>query len=311
MTETVRVDSEKCWSVLKETLLRNTPESGTFQTPVRGLLFHRHTGNEEPKPRFYQPVIIVVAQGKKWVKIDAEEYQYGENAYFVTGVDMPAASCVMEASKERPYLSFSLSLDTGLLASLAAKAPSPSNSGALSRGAAVHAVEPDLLDAFLRLTELAEKPEQVPVMAELLLREIHYRLLAGPFGGILRTLNTFGSQGNQIVRAISWLKDNYKAPLRVEDLAGRMNMATSTFHKYFKDITTLSPLQYQKRLRLDEARRLMLSEGHDVTRAAFAVGYESATQFIREYKRLFGESPRKDVVRMRSLATEGPHYARA
>lgn len=184
----------------------------------------------------------------------------------------------------------SLNLDAARIANLAARVPPPSPGDAAPRGAAVQAVGPGLLDAFLRLLELTETPEHIPVMENLLLDEIHYRLLAGPFGGILRSLNTLGSQGNQISRAISWLKENYKEPLRVEKLAGQTNMAPSTFHKYFKQITTLSPLQYQKRLRLSEAQRLMLSGGHDVTQAAFAVGYESPTQFIREYKRLFGQS---------------------
>ena len=156
-------------------------------------------------------------------------------------------------------------------------------------------MEADLLDAFVRLAEAAQQPQPVPVLEELLMREIHYRLLVGPFGGILRTLNTFGSQGHQITRAIAWLRENYRKPLAVEELAGRVNMAPSTFHKYFKGITTLSPLQYQKRLRLGEAQRLMLSQGYDVTQAALSVGYESATQFIREYKRLFGEPPKRNI----------------
>jgi AraC-like DNA-binding protein len=250
-------------------------------------------------------VIIVVAQGKKLIKIGAKEHHYGENICFVSGVDMPVTSCVMEASEEKPYLSMSLYLDTGLIASLASKVPpSPGHGGGIALGAMTQEVEPDLLDAFLRLVELTDKPKQIPIMKELLLREIHYRLLAGPFGSILRSLNTLGSQGNQISQAISWLKDNYKEPLMVEDLASRSNMATSTFHKYFKDITTLSPLQYQKRLRLGEAQRLMLAEGADVTQAAMAVGYESATQFIREYKRLFGEPPRRNVMHIR-CTTQG------
>ncbi len=201
----------------------------------------------------------------------------------------------MEASPEKPYLSLSLSLDTGLIAALASRVP-PSGRLPLSfRGATAQKVEADLLDAFVRLAEAAQQPQPVPVLEELLMREIHYRLLVGPFGGILRTLNTFGSQGHQITRAIAWLRENYRKPLAVEELAGRVNMAPSTFHKYFKGITTLSPLQYQKRLRLGEAQRLMLSQGYDVTQAALSVGYESATQFIREYKRLFGEPPKRNI----------------
>ena len=259
--------------------------------------------NAAPKPHFYEPVIIVVAQGKKLVKVGTEERHYGENVCFICGVDMPVSSCVMEASEAKPYLSMSLKLDTGLIASLASQVPPAASDAAVYRGAAMQVVEPDLLDAFVRLAELTEKPEQVPVMRDMLLREIHYRLLAGSFGNALHSLNTLGSQGHQITRAIAWLKEFYKEPLLVEDLARRSHMATSTFHKYFKNITTLSPLQYQKQLRLGEAQRLMLSEGYDVTQAAMSVGYESATQFIREYKRLYGDPPRRNVMSMKYAAS--------
>lgn len=303
MTE-VRVNKDKSWSMLKTKLLENTPrDSGSYSTGITGLTFHRYTDNEAPKPHFFQPVIIVVVQGEKWVRVGDEEYRFGDNLYFMTGVDMPASSCVMDASAEKPYLSLSLDLDPGLIASLAFKTPPASiNGGGLSKGAVVQDVAPDLLDALLRLVELTEKPAQIPVMAELLLREIHYRLLDSPYGEILRKLNSFGTQSNQITRSIAWLKDHFTEPLLVEELAVRMHMAPSTFHKYFKEVTTLSPLQYQKRLRLNEAQRLMFSQGFTVAEAAFAVGYESATQFMREYKRLFGKSPRKDVLKMQSAA---------
>ena len=299
MAENRHVDVDRNWAVLRAKLLDGAPGAGNYPTAVKGFVLHCNTSSADPWPNFYQPVIIVVAQGRKLVRIGGDEYHYGENVCFVAGVDMPVTSCVMEASEEKPYLSMSLNLDAARLAILAARVPPSSAGDAAPRGAAVQAVGPGLLDAFLRLLELTETPEHIPVMENLLLDEIHYRLLASPFGGILRSFNTLGSQGNQISRAISWLKENYKEPLRVEKLAGQTNMAPSTFHKYFKQITTLSPLQYQKRLRLSEAQRLMLSGGHDVTQAAFAVGYESPTQFIREYKRLFGNPPRRNVMRMK------------
>lgn len=306
MTETGRVHADAAWALLRTAILRHTASgSGTSPTAVKGLAFHRYERGEDPKPHFFRPVIIVVAQGKKWVRIGAEEYRYGENACFIAGVDMPAASCVMEASTEKPYLSLSLDLDAGLIASLASGMPPAANPSGASQGAVIQEVEPDLLDAFARLAELSDKPDQIPVMEELLLREIHFRLLAGPFGNALRALNAFGTQAGQITRAIAWLKENFKETLPVEALAARSNMAPSTFHKYFKEITTLSPLQYQKRLRLDEARRLMLTDGYDVTRAALAVGYESATQFNREYKRLFGEPPRRNIAHIRNTVRAG------
>lgn len=309
MTRAIRVNTGNSWAILRDIILRNTASrSESYITPIKGFEFHRQVSNADPKPHFYEPVIIVVVQGKKLVKIGAEEHHYGENICFVCGVDMPVSSCIMEASEETPYLSMSLKLNTGLIASLASQIPSPSDSK-VYRGAGTQEVDPDLLDAFVRLAELTEKPEQILVMRDMLMREIHYRLLAGAFGNTLRSLNTLGSQGHQITKAIAWLKEFYKEPLLVEDLANRSHMAPSTFHKYFKRITTLSPLQYQKRLRLGEAQRLMLSEGYDVTQAAMAVGYESATQFIREYKRLFGDPPRRNVMSMKNIAKGAPQWA--
>lgn len=304
--ENNRVDTEKSWRLLREGILRNTLSgSGAYKTEIEGFVVYRHINNQYPKPQFFQPVIIVVAQGEKLVRIGNEEFKYGGNICFVAGTDMPLSSCVMQASEERPCLSMSLNLNTDIIASLATRIPPPiESSGSITAGAMIQKVDPDLLDAFLRLLELAQKPQQIPIMQELLIQEIHYRLLTGPFGHILRTLNTAGSHGHQVSQAISWLKDNYKEPLLVEKLAGRSNMAPSTFYRYFKDVTTLSPLQYQKRLRLIEAQRLMLMESYDVTEAALTVGYESSSQFIREYKRLFGEPPRRNIVHLKNMAQD-------
>lgn len=303
MTQSNRIDFEKSRTALKNILLQRLHGVGDFPTPIEGFVLHRYTNGETPKPRIYDPKIIIVAQGKKWVRIGARDIPYGDNSCFIAGINMPVSSCVMEACEERPYLSVSLDLDKSLIAALSAKA-SPSTTAETgvhaATGAVVQEISPELLDAFLRLLELLDQPDQAHVLGPLVCQEIHYRLLTSPFGGHLRMLNTLGSQSNQISRAIAWLKENFTQTLHVEELANQCNMAPSTFHKHFKEITTLSPLQYQKRLRLTEAQRLMLAAEHDATQAAFAVGYESATQFSREYKRLFGESPRKDVVSMRA-----------
>ena len=304
MAQNYRVNFEKSRAALREILLRRMPENGSYETSVEGLVLHRFNGSADPKPQIYEPMIIVVAQGKKRVRIGATDIAYGENTCFVSGVNMPVSSCVVEASEDTPYLSMSFNLDRGLIATLAAQVPPLSDSMVYSSaGAAVQEIGPELLDAFLRLLELSDKPEEAQVLGPLIGQEIHYRLLTSPFGNQLRSLNMFGSQSNQISKAITWVKNNFKKPLHVEELAGRLNMAPSTFHKHFKEITTLSPLQYQKRLRLSEAQRLMLAGDYDVTQAAFAVGYESAAQFNREYKRLFGESPRKDVMKIKVVAS--------
>ncbi|MGE9985767.1 AraC family transcriptional regulator N-terminal domain-containing protein [Desulfovibrio sp. SGI.169] len=307
MAENYRFDFEKSRAALQSILLRRLPVDGDYPTSVSGFMLHRYSHGHAPRANFYDPVIIVVVQGKKWVRIGMEDIQYGEQTCFIAGINMPATSCVMEASEDKPFLSMSLGLDRSILAGLAARVPPVEEDRApTSAGAAVQEVSPELLDAFLRLLELPDRPGQAEVLGDLIRQEIYFRLLASPFGRHLRLLNTLGSQSHQISKAIMWLRENYKESLHVEKLAGRLNMATSTFHKYFKAITTLSPLQYQKRLRLGEAQRLMLSGECDATRAAFAVGYESATQFNREYKRLYGESPRKDIMKMKNAAEPRP-----
>ena len=232
----------------------------------------------------------MIVQGFKRSIIGSEEYRYGENHCLVAGVDIPSLNYVTVASPEHPFLGVSLNLDKYLTTQLAAEIPPSFRLGNGShKGISVAEVDPDVLDAFLRLAELHEKPEQVTVLAPMIIREIHYRLLIGPQGERLRMVNTIGTQSNQIARTITWLRDNYKEPLQVDELARKVNMATSTFHRHFREVTTLSPLQFQKRLRLYEAQRLMLAEDEDATMAALAVGYESPTQFNREYKRLFGD----------------------
>ena len=302
-----RFDFDTSLAALKEILLRRLPEAGDFPTPVEGFVLHRYDSEDMSKPHFYDPILVIAVQGKKWVRIGMKDIPYGERTCFIAGVNMPVSSCVLEASEDTPYLSMSLDLDRSLLATLAAKIPPPEECVACcAAGAAVQEISPELLDAFLRLLELPDdNPEQARMLGALIRQEIHHRLLMTPFGHQLRMLNTLGSQSNQINRAIVWLRENYRESLHVEELAERLNMAPSTFHKHFKEITTISPLQYQKRLRLGEAQRLMLADNYDVIQAAFAVGYESANQFNREYKRLFGDSPRKDITKKKILTTRG------
>ena len=169
-----------------------------------------------------------------------------------------------------------------------------------SRPIVVSEASEELLETFRRLVNLLDTPSRIAVLAPLILREIHFYLLSGSQGGCLRLFNTQGTQANTIARAVSWLRENYALPFRMEELARRVNMAPSTFNRHFRQVTSLSPLQFQKRLRLYEAERLMLQEGKDAGTAALMVGYESASQFNREYKRQFGDPPRRDVIQKRS-----------
>lgn len=291
---------ERVNSLLKEKMLLRMPAPGVYQTAIEGLRFSRRDEANRLENCFSDPVAAVIIQGFKRSLIGSEEYRYGENQCLVAGVDMPSSSYVTGASPEQPFLAVAICLDKVLITRLAAETPLPARLATGShRGISVETVDLDVLEAFLRLVELLEKPEQIPALAPLIIREIHYRLLVGPQGQHLRRLNTLGSQSNQIARAITWMRHNYKEPLHVDAIARDVNMATSTFHRHFKEVTTLSPLQFHKRLRLYEAQRLMLTEKETATTAALAVGYESPTQFNREYKRLFGEPPHRDVMRVR------------
>lgn len=285
---------------LREKLSRLMPRPGKFTCAVLGLAYARREEVNKSENCFNRPVVAVVVQGFKRSVMGGEEYRYGEGHCLVAGVDMPSSSQIIGASPEEPFLAISLDLDRSLIARLAAEVPAPPGSGAGSgKALSIVEVDPDVLDAFLRLVEMLDRPEQIPALAPLVVREIHTRLLLGPQGGYLRQITTHGTQSNQISRAITWLKDNYREPLQVDRLAQQVNMATSTFHRHFKEVTTLSPLQFHKRLRLYEAQRLMLAENANATSAGMAVGYESTTQFNREYKRLFGEPPRRDMSRLR------------
>ncbi len=300
MTESNRTGLARTNNLLKEKLLRWMPGTGDYPTAIEGLTIFRRDEANQCENCFYKPLVGVIVQGFKRSIIGSEEYRYGENHCLVTGVDVPSVNFITAASPEHPFLAVSLNLDKYLITQLAAEIPPSSRLGnGPYKGMAVAAVDPDVLDAFLRLAELLEKPEQIPVLAPMIIREIHYRLLIGPQGERLRMVNTLGTQSNQIAKTITWLRDNYKEPLQVDELARKVNMATSTFHRHFREVTTISPLQFQKRLRLHEAQRMMLADNEDATMAALAVGYESPTQFNREYKRLFGEPPHRHVSRLK------------
>ncbi|MGA2226814.1 MAG: AraC family transcriptional regulator [Syntrophobacteraceae bacterium] len=300
MTQSDRASLDRTNNLLKEKLLRWMPRTGDYPTAIEGLTIFRRDEANQPENCFYKPLVGVIVQGFKRSIIGSEEYRYGENHCLVTGVDVPSVNYITAASPEQPFLAASLNLDKYLITQLAAEiAPSSKLGNGSYKGMAVAEVDPDVLDAFLRLAELLEKPEQIPVLAPMIIREIHYRLLIGPQGERLRMVNTHGTQTNQIARTITWLRDNYKETLQVDELARKVNMATSTFHRHFREVTTLSPLQFQKKLRLYEAQRLMLVENEDAVIAGLAVGYESPTQFNREYKRLFGEPPHRHVSQLK------------
>ncbi len=286
---------------LKERLLKWLPEQSRLETPISDLALTRHDENTSAIRCFYTPMIALVVQGFKRSMIGDHEANYGELHCVTVGIDMPGVFHITDASPQAPFLSLSVKLDRRIITQLITEAPSivTVQEGEVTP-IVVDEVGKDLLQAFSRLVELLDTPSRIPVLAPMILREIHYYLLCGSQGKCLRLFNTNGTQANQIAQAISWLRENYTSPLRMEELARYANMAPSTFNRHFKEVTSLSPLQFQKRLRLYEAERLMLLEGKDAGTAALMVGYESGSQFNREYKRQFGAPPRKDVAKKRS-----------
>ena len=301
MLHTDRVDMDTHRKLLIGKLLELLPDSGDY-LPFEGVGFYRRHHCHDHKPVTYSPAIVVIAQGRKFMRMGNEEFVNGGNSYFIAGVDMPTSCSMAACSSGNPFLSITIDLDRTLIARLLSEMQQPCMpDDGYQGGAKVVDMDPEFLDAIVRLVDSAVNPG-TNLLGRMIVQEIHYRLLTGPFGHRLRTLNTFGLPSNQVSQAITWLKDNFHQPFQVDELARRANMATSTFHKHFKEVTTLSPLQYQKRLRLEEAQRLMLTENLDASQASLNVGYDSLSQFTREYKRLFGEPPRRDVAKIRKLA---------
>lgn len=265
-------------------------------TAVPGLSIHGKTGPMEPGSFLYEPSFAFIARGSKRVVLGEETYVYDEGRFLLTAVGLPTVVQVIGASEEKPYLSVKLDIDLemarGLITEVDLLVPEVSGNGA---GLAVGPVSPALAAATLRLAELLDAPRDIPILAGSVQREILYRVLASPVGSRLRQAVRLGTQTNRVATAIRWIRENYTAPLRIEDLAHTVSMAESTLHHHFRALTAMSPLQYQKHLRLHEARRLMLNERMDAGLAAHRVGYESATQFNREYRRMFGTSPKRDV----------------
>jgi AraC-like DNA-binding protein len=295
---------ESALEVLRKSIARWTDKSDRVETTIPGLILARRDKPSEPISIMYEPRICMIAQGAKRVQLGDDAYVYDTHHFLLTSVDLPTFVQVIKASQEKPYLGFVLNIDQREISQLMVDSnlppPRPQQS---SRGMAIGEVTVPLLTAFQRLIDLLAEPKDIPILAPIIKREIFYRLLVGDQGVRLRQMASMGSQSQQIARAIDWLKGNFTQPLRIEELAIQVNMSTSTFHHHFREVTAMSPLQYQKWLRLNEARRLMLAEKQDATTAAFQVGYESPSQFSREYGRLFGAPPLRDITSLRLMAT--------
>lgn len=295
---------------VRETMVKSIDRKTVGQTdwrsPIANLMFFRREQPQPPSICLVEPSIILVVQGEKQMLVGGEAFPYDIHRFLVTSLDLPANSQVITASVDKPCLGLALKLDIRVMAELIAQ-------GGLTRpseqsndrgvGAGLGTVSPALLDAFQRLISLLDDPGATTVLAPLIEREIHYRLLRSEQAAHLWRIASVGSQGHRIAKAIDWLKINFARKLRIDDLAAYVQMSTSSLHQHFRQLTSMSPLQYQKWLRLNEARRLMLNESLDAASAAFEVGYESPSQFSREYTRLFGAPPKRDIEELRSNAS--------
>jgi AraC-like DNA-binding protein len=272
-------------------------------TDISGLTLHRRVAPTAPCSMTYEPGVTLIAQGRKRVDLGRTTFIYGRGQYLLTSVDLPIVSQIVDASEETPCLAMSLKLEMPVIRDLLSReeirvANVSPDSPAMVTGAATA----EFLGACCRLMDLLDCPEDIPFLSGLIQREIIYRILRGPEGARLRAIATLGDQSHRTARAIAWIKANYAKPLRVEGLAQIAGMGLSTLHHHFRALTAMSPLQYQKQLRLQAARGRMLVDGLDAASAAFEVGYESASQFNREYSRFFGQPPMRDI---RTLHTPG------
>jgi AraC-like DNA-binding protein len=253
----------------------------------------------------YQPSLGIVVQGRKRLFLNDEVFYYDALNYLVVSVTLPVMGQVVEASPERPFLGLRLDLDLEEIARLLLEMGDRGTAPVADRGLFVTRMDEPLLDAVLRMVKLLEEPEDIAVLAPVVQREIYYRVLRGDLGQRLVDLAEADGGNHRIVRAIEWLKRRYATPLSIGELAEAVHMSPSALHHRFKAVTAMSPLQYQKHLRLHEARRLMFADGIECAAAGHRVGYESPSQFSREYRRLFGASPRVEIARLRETGLEG------
>ena len=290
---------------LVERIARALPEDGR-QEPLAGLYLNRASSPTELVHGVSYPAFCVIAQGSKEVFVGDDRYQYDPMHYLLATAELPIVSHVIEASPERPYLSLSVGLDPTLVGSVMVEAGHIApRSRADVRAINVSPLDPSLLDAVVRLVRLLDTPAEAPFLMPLITREIVYRLLVGEQGDRLRHIALQGGHAHRIAMAIERLHEEFDQPLRIDDMAQDLGMSVSSFHHHFKAVTALSPLQFQKQIRLQEARRLMLGEDLDAANAGYRVGYNDASHFNREYKKLFGLPPLRDVERLREAAGAG------
>lgn len=295
-------DNLKQQRELAELIHIHSVNDGVHETPIPSLNIIQFSRLAEPSHRVFKPCFCVIAQGLKEVYLDQERFEYGYSDYLIASMDLPVVGRIIKATPELPYLSIKLEFTHSQILEVINEAnliirPDDQTNRALFVGQ----MEPFLMDATLRLVKLLDRPEDIPFLAPLITREILYELLKSPYGITLGQIAMEGSNNYRIMETIEHITRYFDHPLRVEKLAETANMSIPSFHRNFKQVTGMSPIQFQKQLRLQEARRLLLSESAEASEAAFRVGYESASQFSREYSRLFGAPPKSDIKQIKEI----------
>ncbi|RRW56281.1 AraC family transcriptional regulator [Pseudomonas moraviensis] len=288
-------------SKLVDIIGRHVRDDGVYSTAIPGVSLIRSASPTMPMPAVYEPTLCLVAQGRKQAMLGTTAYVYDPAKYLIASVDLPVMGSVIEASEAVPYLCLALDLDTAVLSELALRHPLREESvSAPPAGITLNDTTPELLDAAVRLAGLLDRPRDIEALAPLVIREMLYRLLTENGNSIIRQMAQADSRLNQIAKVIAWLRSHYNEACRIDDLVSIAGMSRSSFHTHFKAITSMSPLEFRNQLRLQEARRLMVTEAVDAAEAGYAVGYESPSQFSRDYARLFGMPPAKDAWRLRT-----------
>jgi AraC-like DNA-binding protein len=281
---------------LLQKIIKHVPEDGLQSTAIADLCLYRASAPTHCTSAAYDPRLVIFVQGQKRINLGTKTYLCDESSFLLSTVDLPVVSQVVAATAEAPMLCLNLRLDMADVRRILSQQEfQPATEPGDAIGMAVGVTPGEMLDACSRLLDLLDAPQDIPFLGGLIQRELIYRLLRSPQGPHLQAIATLGEQSHRTAKAVSWLRMNYAKPLRVEDLAAMAQMGVSTLHHHFRSLTAMSPIQYQKQLRLHVARERMLNDGLDAASAAFAVGYESASQFNREYSRLFGQPPMRDV----------------
>ncbi|MET7393512.1 AraC family transcriptional regulator [Dactylosporangium sp. NPDC005572] len=286
------------------TLLSRHAAGGYRQTRLPGVVVMESRVPTEPLSAVAQPSFAIVAEGVKRTMLAGQTFDYGPGQYVVISLDLPVTGHVLRAGPDRPFLGMGLTLDPAAIAALLLDAPIAARADA--SGIAVSDATDDLLDPVVRLLRLLDRPEDIPVLAKPIEREILWRLVNGPQGGTIRQIGVADSHLSQVARAIRRIRTGYAEPLRIDELARTAGMSVTSFHRHFRAVTAMSPLQFQKQIRLQEARTRLIVDSHDIAAVGHAVGYDSPSQFSREYRRLFGAPPGRDAARLQALPPMDP-----